>query len=437
MSALSSTSQRYEDLKAQIEQKSFTKESMTKFIQQLPKIELHAHLNGCIRESTLASLASERNVKLSSLLHDLQQETHFTEEEKMNGNPQEKVNKKRRSLLECFEIFTEIGLCVTDLVALKQICIEALEDFAKQGVVYLELRSTPKVLLDTMYGTKATKKDYIDTILKCMTDFEEQDQERYNKEMEDMKHNANASSQSLPRLPMTCRYIVSINRAESIEVAQEHTQLAMEYAKKSKYVVGLDLSGSPLKNSFTDLEPCFRMAKDAGLKTSIHCGEIPCEKGVDNETDDALIEFSYRDTKKILDFEPDRLGHALLFTDEMYEALERGKKIPIECCPTSNVMTLELATHYEGDLVHGLRRHPRLSKWLENDYPCSINTDDPGIFNTDSSLEFLLLVDAFGFQNPARIVSIVMDSIDHAFESDDFKAKMTGLVTSKINGILY
>ena len=41
----------------------------------------------------------------------------------------------------------------------------------------------------------------------------------------------------------------------------------------------------------------------------------------------------YRDTKKILDFEPDRLGHALLFTDEMYEALERGKKI--KCCNNS------------------------------------------------------------------------------------------------------
>jgi adenosine deaminase len=106
---------------------------------------------------------------------------------------------------------------------------------------------------------------------------------------------------------------------------------------------GLDLSGSPLKNSFTDLESCFRMAKDSGLKSSIHCGEIPCKKGVDIETDDELMEFSYRDTKKILDFEPDRLGHALLFTDEMYEALERGKKIPSECCPTSNVMTLELA----------------------------------------------------------------------------------------------
>ena len=100
-------------------------------------------------------------------------------------------------------------------------------------------------------------------------------------------------------------------------------------------------------------------------------------------------------------------------------------------------MTLELAhITKERDLIHGLRRHPRLLKWLETDYPCSINTDDPGIFNTDSSLEFLLLVDTFGFKNPSRIVSIVMDSIDHAFESDDFKANMKDLVVNKINGIL-
>jgi hypothetical protein len=45
-------------------------------------------------------------------------------------------------------------------------------------------------------------------------------------------------------------------------------------------------------------------------------------------------------------------------------------------------------------------------------------------------------VDTFGFKNPSRIVSIVMDSIDHAFESDDFKANMKDLVVNKINGIL-
>ena len=38
------------------------------YIQNAPKVELHAHLNGCIRETTLFELAKERNVSCQSKL---------------------------------------------------------------------------------------------------------------------------------------------------------------------------------------------------------------------------------------------------------------------------------------------------------------------------------------------------------------------------------
>ena len=134
-----------ESLKTQ-QMQTFPRQDITSFLRKMPKVELHAHLNGCIRESTLLELANERNVTLSSLLHDLQEECHASTEEKQNESEQDKVNKKRRSLVECFEIFGEIANCVTDLEALRRIAREALEDFANDGVAYLELRSTPKIL---------------------------------------------------------------------------------------------------------------------------------------------------------------------------------------------------------------------------------------------------------------------------------------------------
>ena len=396
-------------------QREFTPESLKAYLRQLPKIELHAHLNGCIRESTLLQLATQRNVTLSSLLHDLQEETHFSGEEKCSESAEDKINKKRRSLLECFDIFVEIGKCVTDLEALRRIAEEALEDFAKEGVAYLELRSTPKILLNVMGGRECTKREYVETILNVMQKFEEKELKRYERDV-------NAGKEGGVRLPMKSRYIVSINRADSVEVAMEHAKLAIELVDEgNKYVVGLDLSGNPLSNTFKDLEPSFALAKNAGLKTSIHCGEIPCQATLGEKS--TTVEFGHQEITDILAFQPDRLGHALLLTDAMFEELERlPKKIPIECCPTSNVMTLELATHYEGDLVHGLRRHPRLGTWLDGDYPISISTDDPGIFNTDPTMELLLVAEAFKMDNPSRIGTLMINSIDHIFESDFFKS---------------
>lgn len=383
-------------------------QDMRNFVKCIPKVELHVHLNGCIREQTLIELAQERNVQLSHLLseiHELQHEVPT-------------INNKRRSLLECFEIFGEIAMCVTDLPALRRITREALEDFANSGVAYVELRSTPKVLnVDDRLpdGRKATKLMYVDTIIEEMINFENKEKHRYDRN----------------RIPLTPRFIVSINRSESIDDAMEHAKLAVDYKiEGNRYVVGLELSGDPHKNLFQNFEPAFKLAKDNGLCTSIHCGEIHCEQ-------ENITSFPYEDTIRILDFTPDRLGHALLLSESMFQNLEsRHIKIPIECCPTSNVMTLELAKHVEGDLVHGLRRHPRLSQWISNEYPISISTDDPGIFNTDPITELTLLVEAFQVNEPWPLIRIVLDSISHSFESKEFKVLLLEAFQQKIKSIL-
>ncbi len=224
------------------------------FFHQLPKIELHAHLNGCIRESTLLELARERNVTLSPLLHDLQIGSSSTVPASTENVPTTKINTKQRSLPECFEIFAEIAKCVTDLVALRRITKEALEDFAVHNVKYLELRSTPKILFYSdsdcddkgVTRKKATKKDYIDTILRVFEEFENS-----NSAAVATTTSANTStSQGIDIGRMIPRYIVSVNRAESIDDAMENAALAIEYKKQNnKYIVGLDLSGNPFKVS--------------------------------------------------------------------------------------------------------------------------------------------------------------------------------------------
>eukprot|EP00957_Ditylum_brightwellii_P059473 4515111-Ditylum_brightwellii.AAC.1 len=50
---------------------SHQRQRIWKFVDLAPKVELHAHLNGSIREETLLDLARERGVTLSSKLHGI------------------------------------------------------------------------------------------------------------------------------------------------------------------------------------------------------------------------------------------------------------------------------------------------------------------------------------------------------------------------------
>lgn len=77
------------------------------------------------------------------------------------------------------------------------------------------------------------------------------------------------------------------------------------------------------------------------MKLSAHCGEV--------SNDDEFM--------TVLDFRPERLGHAVVLGEEVRDALlSLTPRIPIEVCPTSNLLTLALSHHGE---------HPTVRGWIE------------------------------------------------------------------------
>jgi adenosine deaminase len=372
------------------------------FIEKIPKVELHAHLNGCAREASLFELAQERNVELPT--------HHFALPSSSNKDDSLLYNAKPRSLRDCFDMFAEIPKCVNDLDALRRITQEALEDFSIDHVAYLELRSTPKRLRRTWKEAEfATKKEYIETVISELERFSKREEERYERE------SASSSSDKLTRLPLMAKFIVSIDRAGTVDEAMEHAQLATDLANSGhrSMLVGVDLGGNPSKNDFRDFLPAFELARHAGLSTTIHCGEVSYKDAGDSKI--SVID----EIEAILAFRPNRLGHALLLPPSL-DARLRALGIPVESCPTSNVMTLELAEHFHGSLIHGLKRHPQQAKWLLDGYPIAICTDDPGVFDTTLSKELFLMALAFDL-GEAEIKQLVVDSIEYAFCSKEEK----------------
>ena len=90
-------------------------------IRKMPKIELHAHFSGCMRESTLVELLKQKEGDQTDLA--------FLMDSSLDG---------------AFTIFKKINSLSMNLGLIRRVAREVLEDFAADGVVYLEIRATPK-----------------------------------------------------------------------------------------------------------------------------------------------------------------------------------------------------------------------------------------------------------------------------------------------------
>lgn len=216
--------------------------NMNSFCKRIPKVELHAHLYGSIRATTLIELASERNVILPPelLLHEEEKSTML----KLNEGDDDEVlflNMKPRSLKDCFAIFDILPQCVNDLPSLRRVVREMLEDASLDNVIYLEVRTGPKILLIDHHQQQqqqqqqeqyCTKKEYVQTILDVMQDFETSDRSRYDEAVcNTSQDKANNNNICLPMIP---RLLISIDRAGTINQAMENVQLAIEMSQGDK-----------------------------------------------------------------------------------------------------------------------------------------------------------------------------------------------------------
>lgn len=169
-----------------------------------------------------------------------------------------------------------------------------LQEFQADGVVYVELRTTPR----RNSATGVTKDGYVKAVLDIFN-----------------AHNADA------RNTMRAFLILSVDRRNSLEEAQEVVDLALKY--RDAGVVGIDLCGDPAKGDVRIFTEAFTRAKAAGLMVTLHFAEIE-ESASDLEL------------QTLLSWKPDRLGHVIHVKDEFCAIIER-ENIGVEICLSCNV----------------------------------------------------------------------------------------------------
>lgn len=252
----------------------------SKSLEKLPKIELHAHLSGSVRDSTLLEL--------------YRQEASYQND----AGDLELIMKGPRDLATGFKLFSILHKVLNQKATIARVVREILQDFESENVVYMELRTTLRDLYRQNELT-LTKREYLDTVIEAVKEFESQSS-------------------------MIVRLIVSVDRSRSIEDNLNTIQLCKEYMDKSnQYVVGVDFSGNPKVSTFKDMRLLFDQIKEYKLKTTVHIAE---------HWEDPDLEFILKEIK------PDRIGHSVCLTPEWLSYL-LNNPIPIEICPTSNLIT--------------------------------------------------------------------------------------------------
>uniref|UniRef100_A0A2A4JSQ8 Adenosine deaminase domain-containing protein n=1 Tax=Heliothis virescens TaxID=7102 RepID=A0A2A4JSQ8_HELVI len=321
------------------------------FFVDLPKVELHAHLNGSLSPATMLQL---KRFHADSGIED--KTNAFVDEFQIGAGDS-------RNLTDCFQVFSIAHSLTSTPDALALATRLTLQEFQDDGCCYLELRSTPR---DT---PQMTKLQYIETLVQAI-------------------------QKSSLHLTMITRLIISMNRRSPLEEAEQIADLAIEYYKKyPDVVVGIELSGDPMAGVFHDFVPALLKAKEAGLKVTLHCGEV-CNP---------------EEVMEMLKFNPNRIGHGICIhpkyggTKETWSTLCK-LKIPVEVCLTSNVNTKSVPDY---DSHH-------FKLLYDADIPVIICTDDKGVFSTSLSREYQICVNTFSLTS-SQTARLALNACQYVF----------------------
>ncbi|MBN2653086.1 MAG: adenosine deaminase [Spirochaetales bacterium] len=256
---------------------------MNEFIRQLPKIELHDHLDGGLRTQTVFELLQEKknNFKIKSL-EELSQY--------IEGN----ISKgSLADYLKNFELTTAVMQSYNNL---KRIAYESAEDLHNENVVYAEIRFAPE--LHTREGL--TLQEVINAVREGLIQAEE-------------------------KLQIKTNIIICLIREASQEEAKEIAQLCIDnFGDK---VCGFDIAGKENGNPPEKYIQIFRMLKSNNIPVTIHAGE---------ESDYSYINAA------ILDCKAKRIGHGIKSAnvpDKLCLDIIKQHEIHLEVCISSNIQT--------------------------------------------------------------------------------------------------
>ncbi|MEZ4266260.1 MAG: adenosine deaminase [Myxococcota bacterium] len=251
------------------------------FIERLPKTDLHVHLDGSMRLSTILDLAKTRGVELPATDEaGLAKAIHMGE-----------VCKDLNDYLLAFDITLAV---LQDEEALHRAAYELAEDAARENVRYMEVRYSP--ILHTRKGASLTR--IVESVIEGLADARRD-------------------------YGIACNVIICGIR--HIEPQQSLRLAEVASAYKNKGVCGFDLAGAEYDYPAKQHREAFYLVRNNNVRSTIHAGEAYGPESIH---------------QAIHVCGAHRIGHGTRLREDgdllNYVADQR---VPLEVCLSSNVQT--------------------------------------------------------------------------------------------------
>ena len=336
-------------------------------IRALPKADLHCHLDGSLRLSTILDLAEKQKIKLAA----------DTEEGLAKLVHKGELCESLPDYLTAFDI--TLSVLQTE-EALYRSAYELACDAADENVTYLEMRYSP--VLHTRGGLKLTA--VVESVLEG---FRQARRER----------------------GIRGGVLVCGIRHMSPETNLRLAELSVAY--KNRGVFGFDLAGAEDNFPAKDHIEAFQLILNNNVNCTAHAGEAYGPPSI---------------AQAIHYCGAHRIGHGVrLREDGDLLNFVNDHRIPLECCPSSNVQTRA---------VTSLKAHP-LKFYLDLGIRVTLNTDNRLITDTTVTREAVLMQQTFGL-SLADIRTILINGFKSAFIPFHEKAELLRRVNKEMDAVI-
>ena len=313
---------------------------MSRDLRALPKGHLHLHLEGAMRPSTLAELAERYGMTVPEI----------------RG-------------FGSFPVFAAMYVAACEVLQtfddLQRVVREVVEDSARDGAVWVE---------PSFYAPHhAQRLGPPEEVLAAVLD----------------AGRAAAADQGIG-----FGLMLAADRTADPATAVDMAKLAAGHAGKG--VVSFGLANDEALFPPEPFEQAYRIARDAGLLSTPHAGELAGPESVLGALD-ALG--------------ADRIQHGVRAVEDpaLVERLA-AEGVCLDVCPTSNVLL---------SVVPSLEEHP-LPVLLEAGVRCSLNADDPLLFGPNLLAEYEICRNTLGLAD-AQLAAIARSSVECGGGSQDLK----------------
>ncbi len=348
----------------------------TAFIRAIPKTDLHMHLDGSIRLSTLVEEAARQQIDLPASTESGLKKTVFKD--------------AYNNLAEYLKGFALTCSILNDLKVLERVAYELVQDNIKDGIRYAEIRFAPQLHLNGGLGMRDILCAVNRGLSRGQWEFNESDavqkgedlpfeygiitcaMRRFNDKMGDYYAGL---IHSMPHAPEREVYAAaSLDLVRAVVQIKEDEQLP---------IVGFDLAGEESGYPAIYHKRAFQYAHGYFLRKTVHAGEAYGPESIfqaitkchANRIGHGTFLFA---TEQVRD--PD-IPNPTRYVDELAEYIA-NQRITLEVCLTSNLQTIPSITSIE--------HHP-ITKMLEHNLSISICTDNRLVSHTTVNHELELL----------------------------------------------